>query len=254
MENVTDTSENEIVPSNFSSIISAAAKSVKKDDSHHSHENELHEWHHKIYHSPNEEVENYTLAIMDAVLAFMCSIIFAFTLYPSMKEYSLILLQSLPKNIDVKLLKRSFLKEFSGSVLSIHDLHIWSHTPSQIIATCHVSLALEKQNCYVKLLNQMEEFFAKQGITSSTIQPEFHAVSDEKTSTSVQCKAGTSSHGNNSFSCLYSCSNDSNCKEFQCCKSDDLEEEEDERKCDADEAQVLISSWWKLNRMLQIEF
>lgn len=181
-----------------------------------------------MYHSQDEQIVSYTISITDAVLAFIGCIIFGFILYPSLKEYSLILLQSLPKNIDVKLLKKSFLKQFSGSVLSIHDLHIWSHTSTEIIATCHVSLPLEMKSSYVKLVNEMEIFFAKQGITSSTIQPEFHSTNklvNKSTSTNVNDQSTTTAETNistnNSYSCLYSCSIDSNCAEFKCCKNDD---------------------------------
>lgn len=207
---------------------------------HNSHEDEMHEWHHKLFHSASETVVNYTLSIVDASFALICCIILAVTFYPSAKEYSLILLQSLPKNIDVKQLKKQFMDEFSHSVLSIHDLHIWSHTPLEIIATCHVSLSIKSKSSYIKLINEMKNFFAKNGVTSSTIQPEFRptdADDDEVTSRS-------NSSSNNSYACLYRCSDHAKCKERLCCKNDDIEE--DDKTCHAhaataaDEERILM--------------
>lgn len=242
-----DSSHHVTITPEINSILNGSMSSVNSTvdltstELHSLHEDEVHEWHHKLYHSSRQTVVNYTLSIVDASFALICCIIFAVTFYPSAKEYSLILLQSLPKNIHVEQLKKQFMKEFSHSVLSIHDLHIWSHTPLEIIATCHVSLSIKSKSRYVQLINEMEQFFAVNGVTSSTIQPEFRSTDADDDD--VASKSNASS--NNSSTCLYRCSDHAGCKERQCCKNyDDIEDEE--KTCSPtgpgapDEALILI--------------
>lgn len=150
----------------------------------------------------------------DAILALFAVILLYVTIYPKMKESGYILLQTLPKHIDVNRLKKSFLLEFSGSVLSIHDLHIWCLTSEQIIATCHVTLKSSALKSYTKLSRSMEKFFAREGISLATIQPEFMSDADSN---------GTAS-SRSSYTCLYKCSNSKDsCLEFKCCHENESE-------------------------------
>uniref|UniRef100_A0A673YI90 Solute carrier family 30 member 1b n=1 Tax=Salmo trutta TaxID=8032 RepID=A0A673YI90_SALTR len=69
----------------------------------------------------------------------LCIIMVGFLLYttlPLLKESVLILLQTVPKQIDMpRLLGR--LRGLDG-VLAVHDLHIWQLAGSRIIATAHI--------------------------------------------------------------------------------------------------------------------
>lgn len=162
----------------------------------------------------------------DAILALFAVSLLYFTIFPKIKESGYILLQTLPKHIDVEELKKSFLEEFHDSVLSIHDLHIWCLTSDNIIATCHVSLKASSQRSYSRLSRAMEKFFAKElGLSAiATIQPEF--VSEEQEASSKS----------SSFSCLYKCSkNKDSCKQFKCCNESECDEAAVEEKEENDE-------------------
>jgi hypothetical protein len=153
-------------------------------------------------------------SMSDAILALFAVILLYITIYPKMKESGYILLQTLPKHIDVNELKKSFLLEFSESVLSIHDMHIWCLTSDSIILTCHVTLKSSARKSYTRLSRSMEKFFVKEGISLATIQPEFMSDQD----------SNASSSNRSSFTCLYKCSNSKDsCLEFKCCHENESE-------------------------------
>lgn len=161
--------------------------------------------------------EHHIVNVADAILALFAVLILGSTIYPSMKESGLILLQTIPKHIDVETLKSSLLNEFP-CILSIHDLHIWCLTSTQVIATCHISLPPHSDLSYNRLSNSLGNFFAREGITLATIQPEFTTLNEESsdvTGTEVVAK-----------SCLYQCSKSSSeadidCATLKCCQEDD---------------------------------
>lgn len=139
----------------------------------------------------------------DAVLAMFAVVLLYLTIYPTMKQSGYILLQTIPKHIDVLLLKQNLVQEFKHSVLSVHDLHVWCLTSSTIIATCHVTFKRSSMSSYPLISSSIEKFFAREGISSATIQPEFVEESE---------------FHSNSHPCLYKCSNtELDCQELRCC-------------------------------------
>jgi len=61
------------------------------------------------------------------------------------------------------------------SVVNIHDLHVWALTPSRVYCTAHLLFMNETDYLIVK--EPIQVFFANQGITHATIQPEIRQVS-----------------------------------------------------------------------------
>jgi len=53
------------------------------------------------------------------------------------KESGLILLQTIPNDINIDLLRKELLEEFPD-VVNIHDLHVWQFTPDKVFATSHI--------------------------------------------------------------------------------------------------------------------
>ena len=150
------------------------------------------------------------IEIVDPVMGLLSVIILGVTFYPIMKASGLILLQTVPKHIDVECLKKAIIDEFVPDILSIHDLHIWCLTSDKIIATCHVTLAQHTTTFYVQLSRRLEKFLALHGITLATIQPEFEQVINNRSS----------------YRCLYRCKSNkqSDCMEKKCCHEKDDEE------------------------------
>lgn len=141
--------------------------------------------------------------VADAMLGIFAVVLLSLTIYPTMKQSGYILLQTIPKHIDVLLLKQNLVREFRDSVLSVHDLHVWCLTSSTIIATCHVTIKRSRMSSYPLISRSMEKFFAREGISSATIQPEFLDESEFRSS---------------SYPCLYKCSNtELDCQELRCC-------------------------------------
>ncbi|CAB1335520.1 unnamed protein product [Coregonus sp. 'balchen'] len=108
----------------------------------------------------------------------LCIIMVGFLLYttfPLLKESALILLQTVPKQIDMhRLLAR--LRGLDG-VLSVHDLHIWQLAGSRIIATAHIK-CLDPAN-YMDVAKRIKGLFHDEGIHATTVQPEFVTVNFE---------------------------------------------------------------------------
>ena len=187
-----------------------------------------------IYGHEQSIVSKEVLSVADAVIAISAVALLSLTIYPMMKESGLILLQTIPKHIDVDILKMSLLQYFP-EIRSIHDLHIWCLTSSTVIATCHVSLPSNyTEESYSRLSKSMNDFFAREGITSVTIQPEFSYDTDLEHVPPTPGQSPTTL----SKKCLYTCSSSedgSDCTEFKCCKEEE-------------ETQALIRGVQKINQ------
>lgn len=112
---------------------------------------------------------------LDPTLCLIMVCILLYTTYPLLKESALILLQTVPKQIDVSLLSAR-LRQLDG-VLAVHELHIWQLAGSRIIATAHIKC--RDPASYMSVAKRLKAFFHDEGIHATTIQPEFVMVSSE---------------------------------------------------------------------------
>ncbi|XP_062857625.1 zinc transporter 1a [Trichomycterus rosablanca] len=112
---------------------------------------------------------------LDPTLCIIMVCILLYTTYPLLKESGLILLQTVPKQIDVTDLSAR-LRQIDG-VLAVHDLHIWQLAGSRIIATAHIKC--HDPASYMGVAKRLKAFFHNEGIHATTIQPEFVMVSSE---------------------------------------------------------------------------
>merc|ERR1719273_2193881 len=95
--------------------------------------------------------------------------------WPLLIESALILLQTVPTHIDIDVLKKKLLEDIDG-VLAVHDFHVWQLTGDKIIASAHIRCINLSE--YMKVAENIKEFFHKEGIHSTTIQPEFDRIAD----------------------------------------------------------------------------
>ncbi|KAH9399822.1 hypothetical protein TYRP_017389 [Tyrophagus putrescentiae] len=65
------------------------------------------------------------------------AIILCVSFYPQLKEHFLILMQTVPVNINVQSLKEEMLQMFP-IMQNVHEFHIWRLTSTKIVATCHI--------------------------------------------------------------------------------------------------------------------
>ncbi|XP_068089034.1 proton-coupled zinc antiporter SLC30A1 [Hyperolius riggenbachi] len=109
---------------------------------------------------------------LDPSLCVIMVCILLYTTYPLLKESALILLQTVPKQIDISSLKQK-LKDLEG-VEAVHELHVWQLAESRIIATAHIKC--HDPTAYMEVAKRIKDFFHDEGIHATTIQPEFSSV------------------------------------------------------------------------------
>lgn len=112
---------------------------------------------------------------LDPTLCIIMVCILLYTTYPLLKESALILLQTVPKQIDMHQLNAR-LRDLEG-VLAVHELHIWQLAGSRIIATAHIKC--HDPTSYMDVAKRIKDFFHDEGIHATTIQPEFVTVNSE---------------------------------------------------------------------------
>lgn len=112
---------------------------------------------------------------LDPTLCIIMVCILLYTTYPLLKESALILLQTVPKQVNINRLNERLLS--LDGVLAIHELHIWQLAGSRIIATAHIKC--HDPTSYMDVAKRIKDFFHDEGIHATTIQPEFVTFSSE---------------------------------------------------------------------------
>ncbi|XP_047429702.1 zinc transporter 1a [Mugil cephalus] len=112
---------------------------------------------------------------LDPTLCIIMVCILLYTTYPLLKESALILLQTVPKQINIPVLNERLLG--LDGVLAIHELHIWQLAGSRIIATAHIKC--HDPTSYMDVAKRIKDFFHDEGIHATTIQPEFVTFNSE---------------------------------------------------------------------------
>lgn len=106
---------------------------------------------------------------LDPTLCVLMVCILLYTTFPLLRESALILLQTVPKEVDVGRL-RLRLRSLEG-VLAVHELHVWQLAGSRIIATAHIKC--HDPDAYMDIAKRIKGMFHDEGIHATTIQPEF---------------------------------------------------------------------------------
>uniref|UniRef100_A0A8C8S9E9 Solute carrier family 30 member 1 n=1 Tax=Pelusios castaneus TaxID=367368 RepID=A0A8C8S9E9_9SAUR len=112
---------------------------------------------------------------LDPSLCLIMVCILLYTTYPLLKESALILLQTVPKQIDIYSLNLK-LRKLEG-VEAVHELHVWQLAGSRIIGTAHIKC--HDPASYMQVAKHIKEIFHDEGIHATTIQPEFASVGSE---------------------------------------------------------------------------
>lgn len=96
--------------------------------------------------------------------------------------------------------EKDLIKKFP-EIINFHDLHIWQLTSSKSVSTIHIKF--KSQKLYLRIIEEVNNFFAENGISQITIQPEFPSPSSLPSSTE----------------CLVKCL-EADCNSKTCCKDD----------------------------------
>ncbi|XP_036211046.1 zinc transporter 10 isoform X1 [Myotis myotis] len=107
---------------------------------------------------------------IDPSLTIVMVIIILSSAFPLIKETAIILLQMVPKGVNVEELMSKLAAV--PDISSVHELHIWELISGKIIATLHIKY--QKDRGYQDASLKIREIFHRAGIHSVTIQ--FEAV------------------------------------------------------------------------------
>lgn len=113
---------------------------------------------------------------VDPVLSLIMVMLMMWSVWPLLIESALILLQTVPTHIDIEKLKRKLLESIDG-ILAVHEFHVWQLAGDRIIASAHIRCLNLSE--YMKMAENVKEFFHNEGIHSTTIQPEFVEVNGQ---------------------------------------------------------------------------
>uniref|UniRef100_A0A0P4W7Y9 Cation efflux protein transmembrane domain-containing protein n=1 Tax=Scylla olivacea TaxID=85551 RepID=A0A0P4W7Y9_SCYOL len=138
---------------------------------------------------------------IDPALAVTSAALLIWLSHPYGKECCHILLQTIPGHIDVEDFQSRVMKEFPA-IVNVHHLHIWTLTPSKVVATAHVVFVCPR--VYLATKDALSQFFLDEGITHVTIQPE--------------CLTTNTGTLQNPSACLLRCKYEQ-CYERECCLS-----------------------------------
>ncbi|CAF3486883.1 unnamed protein product [Rotaria sp. Silwood1] len=120
-----------------------------------------------VPHDP-EDKKHWTVYI-DPMLSVIIVIIITTSAIPLFRDTSAILLQQIPKNLEIHLIKTNLL-ETIPEISSIHELHVWRLTDEKIIASAH--LQRKTLSNYMLVAEKVKNFFHSIGIHSVTMQYE----------------------------------------------------------------------------------
>lgn len=112
---------------------------------------------------------------IDPSLTIVMVLIILSSAFPLIKETSTILLQMVPKGVDMQLLTDRLARV--PGVSSLHEVHVWELASGRNIATLHVKC--QTPSDYQGAAYQIRKVFHEAGVHSVTIQPEY---ADHKTS------------------------------------------------------------------------
>lgn len=126
-----------------------------------------------IKYVPNGHAFNWKLYV-DPCLSLIIAILIVFSTIPLLKESSLILLQTVPLNVDLKSVKKE-LSEITG-VLDIHHFHVWTLNSECFIGTLHVKVNDINDR---SIFENVKNILHKHRIHSLTIQLEHECQTEE---------------------------------------------------------------------------
>ncbi|VVC35342.1 Cation efflux protein [Cinara cedri] len=146
---------------------------------------------------------------IDPGTSIIAAAVMLYLKYPIMKESGLILLQTMPDRININTICKDLMKTFPD-IVNVHELHIWQMTEDKIVSTAHI-IFYNPQD-YLRINNEVIQFFHTNGILEVTIQPEF--FKDEQ-NIQLMPEYGMGQ-------CLIQCNNVMECFNRNCCELNDI--------------------------------
>ncbi|KAI6214581.1 hypothetical protein M3Y94_00285400 [Aphelenchoides besseyi] len=138
---------------------------------------------------------------MDPVLSMIMVILIMISTIPLVHETALILLQTTPNDVDVKLIEQKIMR--TPGVIAVHEFHVWRLVGVKIIATVHIRF--QSLDHYLKSAQHIRDIFHNHQVHSVTVQPEFTEMTERD---------------NGDLECMLKCEPE-DCKAAACCADED---------------------------------
>lgn len=159
-----------------------------------------------VPHDQNDK-KHWTVYI-DPLLSVIIVIIITISTVPLFRDTCSILLQTIPKHLEIKRIKTQLLASIP-EISSIHELHVWRLTDEKIIVSAH--LHRKTLSNYMLVAEKVKNFFHSIGIHSTTIQYEY----DDVEGTPIVTRTANN-QSKLTGDCLLRCENNS-CDTQTCC-------------------------------------
>lgn len=109
--------------------------------------------------------------LADPIISFFIGIIILYGAFSILKEGANILLEGVPGNIDYDEIKKDM--ENIDGVLSVHDLHIWTISSSNLVLSAHVKVPDQPTHTSQRIVKGVSDFLKeKYRIQHATLQIE----------------------------------------------------------------------------------
>lgn len=109
--------------------------------------------------------------LADPIISFFIGIIILYGAFSILKEGANILLEGVPGNIDYDEIKKDM--ESIDGVLSVHDLHIWTISSSNLVLSAHVKVSDQPTHTSQRIVKSVSEFLKERyRIQHATLQIE----------------------------------------------------------------------------------
>jgi len=116
--------------------------------------------------------------IVDPLISFLVGIIILIGAMGVLREGVNILLEGVPKHIDYNELKQDM--ETINSIISVHDLHIWTISSSRLALSAHITISDQSTHSSREILNATNSLLRdKYNISHVTLQTECECCLDE---------------------------------------------------------------------------
>ena len=159
-----------------------------------------------VPHDSNDK-KHWTVYI-DPSLSILIVIIIINSTVPLFRDTSSILLQTIPKYLEIHQIKTQLL-ETIPEISGIHEFHVWRLTNEKIIASAH--LHRKTLSDYMLVARKVKFFFHSMGIHSITVQ--YECDDDQQTSLLYQ---NSDNQSKQIGDCLLRCENNA-CEIQTCC-------------------------------------
>lgn len=124
--------------------------------------------------------------LVDPFLSLFIATIIISTVIPLLKRSSLIILQTVPSNMNINEIKQEIYKV--EGVVDIHHFHVWSLSQDKLIATAHIRVDQDNDQQYdARIVKTIKRILHSHGIHSTTIQLEHFSVSIDSCDSQCEC-------------------------------------------------------------------